>query len=202
MKGRNLLLIALIFISISLASCTGQEGTVSVRLKIDVSAAWMNEEENTGLLVLVIVDDAPAPCVKVEGEGALLEENLSLYPSSSVVDVYLIVPGESANRTEEPVAEVTAKATLTSSGGDETERNKSFALGRGSAGHMQFDMTSGKKTGGRSVSMLKKQSDDSKEKVLSDVIDIIIRKPAETDPVISHFVKSDNSASFLTRIIE
>lgn len=202
MKGRYLLLIALIFISISLASCTGQEGTVSARLKIDVSAAWMNEEENTGLLVLVIVDDAPASCVKVEGEGALLEENLSLYPSSSVVDVYLIVPGESENRTEEPVAEVTAKATLTSSGGDETERNKSFALGRGSAGHMQFDMTSGKKTGGRSVSMLKKQSDDSKEKVLSDVIDVIIRKPSETDPVISHFVKSDNSASFLTRIIE
>ena len=120
MKGRYLLLIALIFISMSLASCAGQEGTVSARLKIDVSAAWMNEEENTGLLVLVIVDDAPASCVKVEGEGALLEENLSLYPSSSVVDVYLIVPGESANRTEEPVAEVTAKATLTSSGGDET----------------------------------------------------------------------------------
>ena len=109
MKGRNLLLIALIFISISLASCAGQEGTVSARLKIDVSAAWMNEEENTGLLVLVIVDDAPAACVKVEGDGALLEENLSLYPSSSVVDVYLIVPGESENRTEEQIGRASCR---------------------------------------------------------------------------------------------
>ncbi len=201
MKGRYLLLITLIVISLSLASCAGQHGPVSAGMTIDVSVAWMNEGEED-LLVLVMVDDAPSACVEVKGEHALLEKELFLNAASSVVDVYFIIPGDDGNRSDETAAEVIAQASLTVDGGHETERKKIFELGRGTATLMHFDLSPEKKTGGRSVSMLKEKSGVTEDKGLSDAIDIIIRKPPETDPVISYLVKSDNIASILTRIIE